>query len=355
MEEFLVHRDFSEWVLLGIMFASLLLFLLALILAGVTVGLRVRNDRKQRRWARLEALWEGQLLEVMAGARSPDAFLATVANREALFFVGFLLRYARRVRGEDHERLAQLARPFLPQVADQVFRGNPERRARAVHTLAEFYLPKYLRVILAALDDPSPLVAMVAARALARKEHADQAPAILSQLHRFELWSPAWMASMLEAMGAVVAPPLRYFLADPKRSIRVRVLAAETLVRLNDLPSADVAVDVLKAEAHTDLSASCLRILHAVGRSDHLVFIRRLCDSPDPVTRAGAVSVLGRIGQEEDLPRLRQAFEDPFVWTAIHAAEALVEAGQIKALTRMAQSSHPRSLLAREALSGLSS
>jgi hypothetical protein len=70
-------------------------------------------------------------------------------------------------------------------------------------------LPRYASTVVAALDDPSPLVAMVAARSLAQEESTEYAHAVLKRLHRFGGWNRRFLASMLASMGPRVADTLR--------------------------------------------------------------------------------------------------------------------------------------------------
>lgn len=192
----------------------------ALILALAAVLLRLGNDRKARRWGRLEAAWEPACLDVVVGQEPLERMWALVAPRDRRYFLNFLLRFAKRVSGPERRIVDELAEPYLDLVVPQLRYRTPERRARAVQTLSKLGRRRYANRLLQALDDPSPLVAMVAARALARRESPDFAGAILQRLHRFDQWRPSFLASMLAAMGPAVAPTLRLALADEQLTAR---------------------------------------------------------------------------------------------------------------------------------------
>ena len=89
--------------------------------------------------------------------------------------------------------------------------------------------------VVAALDDRSPLVAMIAARALAKKETPQYAGAVLARLHRFTSWRPSFLASMLSSMGPEIAPILRSTLGNPAIDTQVRAIATMALRELHDL------------------------------------------------------------------------------------------------------------------------
>ena len=192
-------QGFAELVLqdrifLLLAFAILLLLLLTFFFAIVTIVLRFRNERRARYWEYLEGKWSEVILEVLAGSEPPEALTSLVEPEEELFFVGFLLRYARRVRGEEGKVLHDLVGPFLHQVTERANRGGAERRARAIQTLGTVGIPEYAAIVEEGLDDPSALVAMLAAQGLARKEHPELLGPVLDHLHRFGDWRRSYLA-----------------------------------------------------------------------------------------------------------------------------------------------------------------
>lgn len=321
-------------------------------LALVAVLLRLSNDRKARRWAELESRWESFALGVVVGLEPAEKVWALVGPRDGLHFIKYLLRFAKRVTGSERRVVDELAAPYLPLVLPQLRYRTAERRARAVQTLSILGSRTYSDIILRALDDPSPLVAMVAARALARGGSPHFASGILSRMHRFGQWRPSFLASMLASMGPAVAPALRSALADPKYQPTVRAVAADALRELHDYPSADFAAPVLEETTDRNLLATTLNLMAHVGRAEHLPAIRRHAMSPEPIVRARAVAALGHVGAAEDLPFLVGAFHDESSWVALRAAEALQEAGAHDSLAALARADLPRSPLARQILEG---
>ncbi len=331
----------------------IVLLISVLIMLGVTVLiLRRRNNVKQRRWTRLEQGWEPAILQVLVGAEDSESLWRKVEPRDRLYFVSFLLRYAQRLAGDERSKLDDLAAPFLKQIAARLKSRNVERRARAVKTLTILGLRTHARVVVEALDDPSPFVAMVAARSLANREHPEFAMEVLKRLHRFEHWRPSYLASMLASIGLAAAPAFRQTLADPLVSSRSRSVAADALLALHDFTAVAPAADALTTTRDRNLLVSLLRFLAELGGPEQLHAIRPHATSSDPVVRSRAIAALGRIGDPADRPVLLAAFQDPSPWVAIRAAEALWEAGDTALLKEVADSDHPRATLARQALAG---
>jgi len=290
------------------------------------------------------------MLDLLAGEGTLEDIWRLVRKKESFFFVDYLMRFVQRLLGEDVEIVKRLAEPYLPAVVKLLKNGDPLQRARAARILSMLGLKRYSVVVEEALDDSSPLVAMIAARALARQGHPQYVAAILDRLHRFANWSQSYLAAMLVNVGPKAAAILRETLIDPVKDERVRTVAADALRELNDLDAGDLATSVLRTESGRDLVAASLRLIGEVGRPEHLKDVRPLCKSDDFVVRAQAFKVLGAIGGVADLAILRQGMDDESPWTAIQAAWGLKEAGGEHILHELAASSHPRSELAQQVL-----
>lgn len=323
----------------------------------VTVGLiavallfRLRNRRKAVRWTRLEQKWEPLLLEVLSGESQPRDLRVCVHGGEELYFVDFVYRYARRLRGAELEVLSELVRPYLGPILRGVTHGDSERRARAVQTLGVLDMAGHAQVIAGALEDESPLVCMIAARALARPEQVSYAPMVLASIHRFDSWSPRFLSSMLAAMGMGAAPMLRATLADRKLPISQRTVAADALRKLADVGAAIPALGVLREPSDRDLHCATLRLLGTIGQPEHASELRRLTASSDAVVRAQAVRALGRLGDVQDAESLRTAVDDASPWVVIHALRGLREVGRGDVVEDLSSSVHSRAGVARQVL-----
>lgn len=89
-----------------------------------------------------------------------------------------------------------------------------EVRARAIETRATLGLPEQSARVMAALDDPSPLLRMIAARAIARAGTLRHRATVVERLTRFDEWNPRFLASLLAGMGSETSGSLRERLAD---------------------------------------------------------------------------------------------------------------------------------------------
>ncbi len=322
----------------------------AVALTVAAVLLRIRNNRVARRWTALEAAWDPVMLAVLAGDRPPGDLSRTVAVADARQFLTYLVRYARRVKGRDRAVLERLAEPYLPLVLGELRDRRAERRAAAVQVLGELGAHPYRTQLVDALDDPAPLVVVIAAEALARDYAPAHAPALLERLARLELWTVRFLVSMLQRMGPESAGIFRGALADAARPARLRTIAANVLAVFNDLPAGDVAVHALDGADDTDLRVALIRLIDRVGTADHVPVLRRLVADPVPAVRGAAVRALATLGGDAETALIRRAIDDDSHWVAIHAVRALRTLGRADLLATLAAHGHGRASAIHEVL-----
>jgi len=336
--------------LLALMIVVGVLFAGTLVLSTYAVVMRSVHVAQDKETRERTERWRDPVLSAVADPALIPSVQALVGEDDAVPFLSFVIEYARRVRGEERSVLRTLAAPFLPRMAEGGRSRRTEMRAWAVQTLGTLGLPDHEDVVVAALDDPSPLVAMVAARALAREDTPQYAEAVLARLDRFTEWNRLFLASMLAAMGPEVSPSLRAGLSDASASTATRAVMAEALRLEGDFASGDVAAEIVGTTQDRELLASALRLLAAVGRPTHAALVRPLCSSPDAIVRAQALHALGSLGGDEDVPLLVDAMDDTDPWPALYAARGARDAGGREALRRLIAEGGRSASLARQVL-----
>ena len=369
------------FVVIAIATGALLLISLA---AAVTIiGFHYYRDRARERWSGIQEELEPLVLDVLAGDRPPEAVWERVRAADALRFTEFLLhRYAHKLRGQELQAIRDLATPYLTLVAQGASSGHPEARAQAIQSLATLGLPDYEEVVIQALGDPSPVVALVSARALADAGGARYVRDILNRMDRFELWSSSFLSVMMASMGPEAVPALEEKYVDRKAPAEVRAICADALGQigvpevvetavtvleqleplvvawqgLGPAPSAPsgseyVSREVTNVGDEREVLITSLRILVELGHAEHLPLVRRLSQSADPVVRALAMSGLGEIGEERDLHTLAAGVEDSSRWVAVHAASSLKALRAFDELERIGRTNPDRADLVNEVLS----
>lgn len=337
-------------VLVVVAACILTLCALAALLAIYAVILRAVRERRARRRIRLEQEWGPILIGVLSGARPPFDVWEKVRPSDRVLFIDLLLRFAAGRIGEDRRLLVETAGGFLSHIAGRLRKVDPERYARSIHTLGLLDPDRFAPQIVEALGDPSPLVTLVAARALLRTGRLDHIEAVLEQAESFMQWSPGFLAAMLASAGPAAVPPLRRILSDPAVPAWLRAASADALRETGDLDSADIAAEVLLTARDRELVTAALRLLGRAGRGAHAAVLRALCDSPDFAIRAHAVTALASPGFGGEPGEFRRHLDDPSSWVAIHAAWALKIRGGERILREIASSSHPRACVALQAL-----
>ena len=287
------------------------------------VSLRNKNARLAARWRELEQRWKTSVLACMMGDETVEKVHGKIMPGENLYFIDFVRRFAQKVRGIELDRMQDLVRPFLDTVATRLSTDDEHIRSRAVQTLSVLGIFNYQDMVIPLLNDPSPLVAMIAARAIISTLHPDKSKAVLSVMNRFQNWSRGYMANLLAMAGPGMSPYLREALEDLNRPDQERVIVADALRFLNDVPSADIVARLLSKGTGRELGATCLRILGSLGGPQHLDVIREQCASEDAIIRVQAIRSLGAHATTEDFKILEKALNDDSSWVALQAARSL--------------------------------
>ena len=215
----MITFSLTEGVLLVLSGVIIALFGVTLLFSLYAILLRFRHARRDRLWTALTHRWEEPVLAAIVDPDRVADVHAAVPEEYRLHFVNFVLEYTRRVRGEERRTLRALAAPYLGEIAERTQHRDAGLRTRAVQTLGTLGLPDYSKEVLAGLNDPSPLVSMVAARYLAREEFPEFAPAVLEHLDKFDGWNRRFLASMLAAIGTDASDTLRGGLEDAEQGL----------------------------------------------------------------------------------------------------------------------------------------
>lgn len=326
------------------------LILVALGLALMTLRLHQSNEEKAQRWRDLEERWEPPLMKVLAGDDWPDSLLKDIKEGEQLFFIDFLMRYAEKLNGEPLKTVQKLAEPYLESIANRVIHGDAEQRSRAVLTLSTLAPERFSDKIKLALDDESPLVAMLAARSMAEQGRAGATPIILSKIERFRTWNQSYVISLLVSLSRENPEELRDELVKQEHDAWVKVVIIQSLGELNDWHSLPLCVDLLSQESDREVQAAALQVIGKLGHDGLKGIVRSKCHDKDFVIRLNAIKALSLLGDESDREILRAAIDDESQWIATQAAYGLKRSQNFAILKDLSESEHPRKELAAQVL-----
>ena len=308
----------------GLILAIAGLAFINLSFAVVVVLLRIRNVRRAARLDVRRRRWYPRIIELISDDSNTQELSELVVPKEQSDVVEISWDVARRLRGSDRSRVQRFAAPLLDVTTPDLKARRPETRARALQIVSSLGGSVYETAIVGFLDDPSPLVSVVAARALCQPIRAEWIREVLDRLIRYEAWSPALTASMLATVGTGAAPDLREYLGDRRRPAFARAAVARSLTLLKDFESADVAAAQLTS-GDSELVTACLHLLAAVGSEAQADAVRPLIDDDRFFVRAAAMTVLGKLGTPEDAQTIVAAIEPDSPWIAIRASHALAD------------------------------
>lgn len=356
--ENLWHKFLSTWLLgdwahqflLMLTVYILLLLFLALGLVALTVRLHKSNTEKASRWKNLETKWDPITSSIIAGFMPPQALLDKVGEDEKLFFVDYLMRFVPKLEGETRQMLCNMAVPYLDQLANRLQTGDEEQRARAVLTLSTMGFERYQDLIVKAIYDPSPLVAMLASRSLADTGASQYLGLILAKIEIFRSWSATYLTTMLESLSRSNPALLLNALEQEQHPDWVKAIILRALAQLNYLEAVPLTAKILESETDREVQAAAFLLLAKLGQTQYKPLICQKCEHPDFVIRLNAIKALAQLGDKTDAPLLESLLKDPSQWVALQAAEALKATGSLEVLDRFADTDHPHAELALQVL-----
>jgi hypothetical protein len=340
----------QDQVLFILTFSILLLLIFVLFLAGSTFYLRTKNARKSKKYFHLERIWNPVLLDIISEDRDPSAIRFYVKNKDIWQFLTTLSRYISRVDGEAKQRLIEAGKPYIKVVIRKLDSWKVEKRAEVISLMQRLDPERYDPAFRKALNDRSFLVNMVAARALARKDHQENGEAILRHLDRFKIWSVNLLSALIAQVGTVLSPSLRELMINKEKPAWQRVVAVETLHKLYDFKAGDYIAEICTPDEDREVVAAYLRLLRVIGDEKHIPCIRDMCKRNDPVIVANSIRVLTQLEHGKEFECLKKAMDHPSIWVVINATWGLKESGKLDVLRQYAYSDHPRSELARQVL-----
>ncbi len=322
------------------------LLALNVMFASVVILLRVRSNHRAKRFRRIESRWEPVIIQVIGDG---DDVVPRVPGHEVRHVLEIAGRFARRLRGPDRERVQGFSAPLVGLLLPDLTAHSAEKRAATVELLSVLALDKHGSRIVAALDDPSARVSLVAARALSSPDHPQYTAAVLDRLHRYSNWSPSLMSSMLAQVGPGALVDLRRYLADAARPTQGRAVVAGALRLLRDPEGAPIAAGALDSE-DPELVVACLRLIDVVGSIEQANSVRPLLGHSAFFVRAESATVISHIGGPCDVDAVARMVHEDLPWVAIRSARALLELGQRETLEDLARGKGLAADSAREVL-----
>ena len=312
-------------VLLAVVLAVGLVFLGLTVLIVAAKAWREMRDR-WRRTRRREL--EPQILRWVHGeGDSLGAALGGVATRDRAVVEGILVDHVQRVRGIEHQRLAQALEQlgFVERYRRGLQSSRWWKRAASAERLGMAGAVWAARDLAGMLEDPVPEVRIRAASALgAMGGQASVRPLILA-LDEPSRWSTIRIADILTGMGQPVLEELVGVF--PSMTVHGKLAAIDILGRVRSVE----VVDWLRARLwndHRDVRARACHALGAIGDADSGPALTQMLRDPEWPVRAMAAKSLGRIRFLAAIPALAMSVRDSEWWVRANAAEALRRMGE---------------------------
>lgn len=289
----------------------------AVLMLMAIVLLRDRAQRREQVDAQARAYWTRRLEQALAGnpvplqepARYPLGGLIEAWNALHESLPG---SRARRLMPHGHLLgLVQACRSYLD--------GSYHDRAMALIALGHLRDKDTFTELTPFLRDPSPIVSLCAARALAQIDPPQAMALFVPLIVERQDWVPGNVAQILgENRDGSAARELSSALMHANADTAVRLV--RFLADLDSRQAAGVIRGLLTAPVDDHIISVCLQVVH--DRRDS-ARVRRLLDAPRWHVRMHAAVALGRIGKSSDCTHLEPLLADRVWWVRYRAAQAI--------------------------------
>ena len=318
-----VGDSFQLKVFFILIIAILFLVVLAFLFSLFTVYLRYKNDKKREIYTLLEKKWEPKIFDYLGNDLTKEDVFNTVNQSEEVFFVDYLYRFEQRLDGRSKEMIKVLAKPYLKYIEKNMTSPSPEIRAKALMILGNLDEGDYLYEIIEMLDDKSPVVSIIAAKTLSQLGNIEALDDVVMHMHRYEFWSRDLLARNLSFFGVEACEFLIFVFLTEDFDDQTRIIAADTLVILNNYEIHPVAFKTLKSSESNEIKAACLRLLSNTHEAEYIEYIRELTISDNFLIKLYALKLLSAAGNLSDHKVFIRLLRDEEPWIRIYAARAL--------------------------------
>lgn len=309
----------SDTLLRLALVSGMAVFVLTILLVVAIAFMRAIANKRARRQKAARATWMPIFHRAIEGLENPS--LPAIARRDQAAVLELWIHYFQYLRGKARTNLRRVAYEIgLDRIgAVMLHRRNMAQRALAVVALGNMDAPEAWDELVRLSNDDSPMLSLLAGRALLRVNPEWAVPLLLAQLSHRDDWPMTRIGGIFEeAPAAVMEPHLREALRWASPTGTPRMLSLLGLVHVEE--SWLLLEPLLAPHQPPNLLAAALRATHE-PRARASVLL--LASHADWVVRAQAASTLGRIGQPGDEKLLEDMLGDPAWWVRYRAACAL--------------------------------
>jgi len=310
-----------------VMYLDVVLLILTLLLLALVVIFRLRLDNQERGRERFMQVWQPVMDQSMYGLAQlvPRHSAIRIKPADTMNFLLLWNRLQEVLRGEVRENLNAIAHSAKIDAAvlKMLHKGNLSKRLLAINTVGHLReLSAWETLVDIVQENQNPILALTAARALARMDGEKATAVFVPLLVLHKEWPASHVVGILKELNlesfsrCLADAILRAVETDVPRLVRyLRFASGETALA--------VVHDVLHKYNNAEVLSACLYVIGEFGDRHNLGDVRNFAKHHSWVVRLQVAHVLGKIGTRDDIKILLELLTDREWWVRYRAANAL--------------------------------
>ncbi len=292
---------------------------------------------RKRRVLKGQLAWKqrkDEVVQIVLGALSSpprdDAKLRISGGRDLRLVSEIAYDLSASIRGDMRERLIAMLEQVGGREANIMQLKSPHEwlRVQAVESLTLF--PRgddVSNALMVALDDISPRVRIIAAKALVDMGADLSVTQVIEKFSVSGAANPRSLREIVRKLAPHSVPELlRISIAEQTHSELARLLAIDALGTAHDYTVLPYLRSLFVSDS-VNIRAEVLRALTNIGHPSALPVVMMGLADDTWIVRSQAAICAGRIGLHDTIPLLADHLEDPEWWARYRAASALRQIG----------------------------
>ncbi|SDL69209.1 HEAT repeat domain-containing protein [Halarsenatibacter silvermanii] len=329
--------------------AIIILFCLIAVILGIILYNHWSKTRYNQKLEQKKERWEPALYEYLAGEKEAEELSAEL-DGDSKILKDFLMPYLKNLRGEDHDRLVNLARTagVTDHYLQKLKKGSKKEKIKAANFLGKVRDKQALPVLKEILIDEDSDLMIAAAWAAAEIADKEYFTLVLKKVINETHMTYEGITELLTKFDIQICEEITELLSgwlkadsdleDTYQSSKEIIvsLLIDLLGHFNYVRASSLLEDILKKEDNSEIIIHIFKALIKIGQPID-TDLEPYLQHENWVVRSQAVKYAGIVGEDKYLAEYTKLLkEDNNWWVKYYAGETILKIGETEILETLA-------------------